>query len=715
MIGLLPLSLLLAATAPSADGGTPTTEPDPEPTLTTVVTSTRVESDPMEQPRAVTVLRAEDLARRGARTTPEALLESEGVFLQRTNPGGGAPILRGLLGQHILLLVDGVRLNNATVRSGPNQFLNTVDPFTVEQLEVVRGPGSVLYGSDALGGVVSVRTFQPRFSSEPTPTLLLRGQGGTADTSLQGNLRAGVSLRDTAVAAAITGRDFNDLTGGGQVGLQHYTAYEEADATVKLRQRLAFGSELQLQYQGVRQSNAPRLDRSTPGDFRRFSDQERDLGHLRLVSRGAGMFRQLSLDLSLHRQADVTDRFRISRDRIESDTATVWTWGLRAEGTLPVELWGLGQGDLVMGGDAYFDRVLSGFTRLSISDPAAAQVRPQDARYPGAPTALSGGLFAVLSTDAKRPLSYHAGLRVQANSTRLPEDSRLRELFATAAEPPPVFPATTVLTTGVAAEAGVRGNLPWGLQALVNLGTGFRAPNVDDFLRLGAEGPGFVVPTRELHPEQSFTAEGGLRWVHAQARVQAFYSFTTLPGLIGNAPTAVDGQILTPDGLPYLIRQNRDQASIHSVELSAQVQPVATLRLGGHLGWTLGTQVLRDLTDPAQPLIHEPLSRLPPLNGTATVTYEPWSFLFLEGVVRGASAQTRLSGSDRLDLRICAEAPGCTGTPEFMVLHARVGTRWKNLSGSLSFQNLTDATYRTHGSGVDEAGRSVVLSVEGRL
>ncbi|MCI0572344.1 MAG: TonB-dependent receptor plug domain-containing protein, partial [Myxococcaceae bacterium] len=268
----------------------------------TVVTATRTARRVDEQPRAISVVSAEDLERRPARTTPEALLEQGGVFLQKTNHGGGAPIVRGLYGQQVLLLVDGVRMNNATVRAGPNQFLNTVDPFLVEQVEVLRGPGSVLYGSDALGGVVHVRTLWPRFSSEPRPAATVRAQAGSADMSLQGHLRAGLSLENSAISGALTARDFNDVTGGALVGVQRYTGYEEGDAALKLRHRFGPGTQLFLQYQAVRQRNAPRLDRSVPGDFRRFTEQNRDFLHGRLQSTGLGAFQKVSLELSAHRQ-----------------------------------------------------------------------------------------------------------------------------------------------------------------------------------------------------------------------------------------------------------------------------------------------------------------------------------------------------------------------------------------------------------------------------
>ena len=104
------------------------------------------------------VLSQEDLARTGERMLPRAIGKASGLWVQETNLGGGAPILRGLIGNQVLILVDGVRLNDSTTRAGPNQSLNSIDPLSVERVEVVRGPSSVLYGSDALGGVILIQS-----------------------------------------------------------------------------------------------------------------------------------------------------------------------------------------------------------------------------------------------------------------------------------------------------------------------------------------------------------------------------------------------------------------------------------------------------------------------------------------------------------------------------------------------------------------------------
>ncbi|MBD0259314.1 MAG: TonB-dependent receptor, partial [Cytophagales bacterium] len=119
-----------------------------------VVTAQRFETDVFNRPEAIAVVGEEALRQRVPRSVPEALPGATGVFLQKTNHGGGSPFVRGLTGQQTLLLVDGIRVNNATFRSGPNQYLNTFDPQSLGRIEVLRGAGSVQYGSDALGGVV---------------------------------------------------------------------------------------------------------------------------------------------------------------------------------------------------------------------------------------------------------------------------------------------------------------------------------------------------------------------------------------------------------------------------------------------------------------------------------------------------------------------------------------------------------------------------------
>jgi outer membrane receptor for ferrienterochelin and colicin len=129
-----------------------------------VVVGQREESSLFDRPEAISVLNSRQLESTSPMNMPDAMRAMPGVFMQETNHGGGSPFVRGLTGYHTLILVDGIRLNNAIFRSGPNQYLNTVDPLMIHQIEVLRGPGSVQYGTDAIGGTIYLRSRTPEFS-----------------------------------------------------------------------------------------------------------------------------------------------------------------------------------------------------------------------------------------------------------------------------------------------------------------------------------------------------------------------------------------------------------------------------------------------------------------------------------------------------------------------------------------------------------------------
>jgi iron complex outermembrane receptor protein/hemoglobin/transferrin/lactoferrin receptor protein len=122
------------------------------------------ESRPGVETRATSVVRQAEIAERVPRSAPDALKYEPGVFVQQSSHGQGAPFLRGLFGSRVLLSYDGIRLNNATFRQGPNQYFFTLDAQTIEAITVLRGGASTLYGTDALGGALLVAPIQPAFA-----------------------------------------------------------------------------------------------------------------------------------------------------------------------------------------------------------------------------------------------------------------------------------------------------------------------------------------------------------------------------------------------------------------------------------------------------------------------------------------------------------------------------------------------------------------------
>ena len=151
-----------------------------------VVTASRLEQEASRAPYSSEVISSEFIWENTRRTLPEALTYTPGVLVQKTAYGHGSPFIRGFTGRQNLLLVDGVRLNNSTFRSGPMQYWNTVDSLSIDHLELVKSQGSVLYGSDAVGGTVNSFTQILGLPGTAPPDQVFYGGGGSYEYRTNG-------------------------------------------------------------------------------------------------------------------------------------------------------------------------------------------------------------------------------------------------------------------------------------------------------------------------------------------------------------------------------------------------------------------------------------------------------------------------------------------------------------------------------------------------
>jgi outer membrane cobalamin receptor len=188
--------------------------------------------------------------------TPELLLSVPGVFLQRTNQGGGSAFVRGLTGNQTLLILDGIRFNNSTFRYGPNQYLNTIDPFSLDQIEVVRGSGSVQYGSDALTGAVHLISKKPSFGTKGWSGQLL-GRGISQGMELSGLAHVNFQSANSSFSILAAKKKFGDITRGGDGAFQRPTGYAEQNVQLQYRQKLGKHWTLENLMQQNVQDNVP--------------------------------------------------------------------------------------------------------------------------------------------------------------------------------------------------------------------------------------------------------------------------------------------------------------------------------------------------------------------------------------------------------------------------------------------------------------------------
>jgi len=276
-------------------------------------------------PQSPVVVTEDEMARRYANILPQALRDVPGVHIQQTTSGQGSPFVRGLTGQQVLHLINGVRFNNATFRPGANQYTALIDQDFADRIEVVRGPGSTQYGSDSLGGTINVLTRPPKVSD----TFGLQGNVNTyfASADLSAGLSTTVSggSSNWGFVVAASGRRTQDLrTGGGLdshsvvtrlLGISSKflgdrlqdTAYGQYNANAKFQYKLSDADVLSIEYLRGTQLGLRRYDQLDGGIgnlLNSFDPQVLDFFTARYDRLGAGPFDSISTIFSYNGQRD---------------------------------------------------------------------------------------------------------------------------------------------------------------------------------------------------------------------------------------------------------------------------------------------------------------------------------------------------------------------------------------------------------------------------
>ncbi len=626
------------------------------------------------------------------RSTPEMLESIPGVVVQKTNHGGGSPFIRGFTGQHVLYMIDGVRLNNSTVRYGPNQNLNTVDSFSIRRLELLRGPGSLLYGSDAIGGVIYVLTRNAPY----IPGARLRWGGealtrfSTADTSQIYNLGAWTQLHALTVFAGGSFKDFDTLSGGRGIGEQKWTGYTEGNYDGALTYHLSGNWAIKMAANGTRQYDVPRTDKCSYTDCRHYRKQFRDLAYLKLSGRAGRLLDRFDLVISYQRQRERRDRRRLDRDRIEYENDLVHTVGLAfVAGT------NFGKySNLSYGLDLYYDRIASAQRRESLSTGEDLATDPISfrGRFVDGSQYLQGGVFAA---DTISPWSW---LRLRAGA---------RLAFAYTEIPPDPLAATYGLTQERISDTalGFAGGLSVTfiptrkLRLIAGVQRSFRAPNLDDYSHVGSEGGGFDVPSPDLSPEKATTFELGVKWACRLLSLSAFGHYTMLQDFIARQFTGYE-----VDGEPATQRVNTARGYVAGLEGKLTVRLPRRFYLSGWISWTRGDLRMEMYTPPTQPM-----RRMSPLQGMVAAGYRRHRY-WAEVAVRWSARQDRLSPGDLADKRICPNGPdNCTGTPGWAMVSLSGGVRMGRYTDlTLRIENVSNEPYKYHGSGVYAPGVSAI-------
>ena len=737
--------------------------------LEEVTVIARVEKDTFRTPNSVSVIDREQIERMNAPTTPQILRETEGVWTQQTTVGQGSPLLRGLTGYQAFLAIDGVRLNNSTFRSGPNQYLVTISPDNLDRVEVLRGAGSMLYGSGAMGGVISMFT-KDTILDGATEEWHIQSRAFTrfasASSERLGRLEVAGSQKQLGFSVGASARWFGNINPGNGYDL-HYAnrkfeivtdkpegvkvsdgppkdvpdrwlvdsegplGWNAYDGDAKLSYKLNDASTVSLAYQLWRQPQTPRYDKIAPREYDEFffQPQDRDLLYATYLSKPENAaIDQIQFTTSFHRQKE--GRNELLRDATERRERfdTVNTLGFSAQAvnsSLPKQR-------VVAGGEFYFDTVASQTIKTNIEN-GEEEVDEKKGRFIDGSQFWDANLYLQDEIELHELLELTLGGRFTRYNTNADLSVRSDQ-----------FGDFNESGNALTYSAGLVGSVTNGLNIVGNFATSFRAPSLNDTTAVEVTNEGIDSPSPDLESERGWTAEGGVK-----ARYLWFVgSLTVFHGRVIDLVTRVPVEdAYAGQALPSLIKEiqqnnpgvnvyvfdNVDEVEIQGVEFTGMVPiPIQSgLSLYGNAMFTRGKVLVINgaAPDPDKPW-EERIRREPPLNGMVGIRWEPPAQRFwAEFFVRGATEQRRLNRSDIRDPRI----PGTTrdtgevefdangaaigeGSPGWMTLNLRGGfqvTQYNRLT--LALENLLDQRYREHGSGINAPGFNVIVSLDNRF
>jgi len=697
-----------------------------------VVSATRRRQTSGHVPSKIVTISPEEVALQNPQTAADLLGISGKVFIQKSQQGGGSPMIRGFATNRLLYTVDGVRMNTAIFRGGNIHNVISLDPFAMESTEVLFGPGSVIYGSDAIGGVMRFQTLKPQLSLKDRP--LVTGKAvarySSANHEKTGHLDVNVGWKKWALVTSFSSWDFDHLRQGSngpddyikdvyprrQEGadaviaqddplLQIPSAYSQTNFMQKVRFKPNGEWDFTYGFHFSETSSYGRYDRHNRlrnGTIRYaewdYGPQKWMMHNLNITHRGHNpaydqvtlRLAQQSFEESRISRSYNSDERSTNSEKVDAFSATLdFTKITGAKNTL---YYGLEYVHNDVASDGMLTDVSTGFDQAG------------PARYPNS----SWSSAAVYMNDEWRiseKLTMQAGLRY--NQIILNSD------FGNNADFYPFPFATAQVNNGslTGSVGGVyRPSEKWALRA--NFGTAFRAPNVDDIGKVFDSEPGaVVVPNPDLQAEYAYNFDLGISRVFGDAvkvDVTGYYT------ILENALVRRDFQLSGQDSILYngvlskvQAIQNAAVANVYGVQAGIEIKLPAGLVFLTDLNVQTGEEELDDGSTGAS-------RHAAPFFGVSRLRYTYNDLTlelnsFYQGERKFEDLAVEEQGKDEIYAK---DANENNYAPAWHTINLKAMVQ---LTGTLSIsggiENLTDQRYRPYSSGLSGAGRNFVLSV----
>ena len=669
--------------------------------------------------------------------TADILTASGQVFVQKSQAGGGSPVVRGFEASRVLLMVDGVRMNSAIFRAGHLQNIITVDNLILDRVEINYGPSSTLYGSDALGGVVNLFTKQPQLfiSNVASSKAPLKASGnvvyryGNGQNEHRQHIDVNIANDKWAYLTSFTNSSFGDMRQGNKrlaaypdfgkrlfyvtrvnnadvikdnsasVNIQKQSGYTQTDLLQKVLYKPDDNTGHVLNIQISNSSNINRYDRltDTMNGLPVFAEwyygpQVRNLiGYTFNKENIKGYFQTLTTNLNYQHleESRITRRFRSNNKDHRFEAVDIYGFNLDL-------LHEDASGDVHIGAESYYNIVGSTAYRNHIITNTRS---PITTRYSDGPTSMTNYAFYVQQTKfLKQHWVLNAGMRlnyVQLNAQF--NDTALMH-----------FPFTEAKqnNTALTGNLGLAYNGPDGLRVTLGASSGFRAPNVDDLTKVFDTRTGYVVvPNKDLKPEYTYNAEFNISKTTSNYTIGASVFYTWFKNALvvdqfkWNNESSILYQGIMSD---VYATQNKAKAYVYGFNINGSVNITPKTVLAGTYSYTKGRY-----QNPVGIDANKPLDHIPPTYGRVGLKHDVNKFsaeLFMVFNGWKSIKDYNLNGEDN-EIYATKE-----GMPAWQILNINTNYQpTKKINLSFQIENIADLNYRYFASGISALGRNFVV------
>lgn len=663
--------------------------------------------------------------------TGDILINTGTLFVQKSQQGGSSPVIRGFEASRVLLTVDGIRMNNAIYRAGHLQNIITIDNMILDRMEVLYGPSSTLYGSDALGGVVSMYTRNPKLSgskkTEISGSSTLRY--ASAIDEQRGNIILNIGGTKWASLTSVTYGSFGDMKQGKNrnskypaFGLKPFivqrvantdvaipnpnpnqqtpSGYDQIDVLQKFLYKQSEKIEHIFNFQFSNTGDVPRYDRLSEGTLAApvfaewyYGPQLRNLASYHLnISKQDGFFQDLKLTTSFQdiEESRITRRFNNNNKDYRWERINVFGLNFDAKHYS-------GKHELHVGAESYTNFVRSTAERRNIVTGALSRITT---RYADGPTKMaSNALYAQHTYKINDEWTLNDGIRL--NLVKL--DARFADTTLMH------FPFNKAQQNNVA----VTGNIGLvyatkdNFRLAMILSSGFRAPNVDDLSKVFDTRTGIVVvPNTSIKPEYTYNGEISVAKQTRAFSVGASFFYTIFRNALVLDKYKFNGQ----DSILYsgvrsavFANQNKASAYVTGFSLNGSLTIAKGTAIDGVVTYTYGRY-----TD--QNKVKIPLDHIPPVYGRIGIKTQQhqWNAEFYS-LFNGWKRLKNYNPNGEDNLQYAT----ADGMPSWLTLNFRAGFHFsKNIQSVLLLENLTDKNYRYFASGISAPGRNISLSLK---